>query len=80
MVLVAVVVGRNQLVMVVEMSDVLGSDHCMDHVYLVVQVRWVTVAWNGKVLMVEMGIGIVDNMGQMPIEYTVVRTGKIDLQ
>lgn len=77
---VAVVVGRNQLVMVVEMSDVLGSDYCMDHVYLVVQVRWVTVAWNGKVLMVEMGIGIVDNIGQMPIEYTVVRTGKIDLQ
>ena len=30
--------------------------------------------------MVEMGIGIVDNMGQMPTEYTVVRTGKIDLQ
>ena len=30
--------------------------------------------------MVEMGIGIVDNIGQMPIEYTVVRTGKIDLQ
>ena len=44
MVLVAVVVGRNQLVMVVEMSDVVGSDYCMDHVYLVVQVRWVTVA------------------------------------
>ena len=77
MVLVAVVVGRNQLVMVVEMSEVLGSDYCMDHVYLVVQVRWVTVAWNGKV---GIGIGIVDNMGQMPIEYTVVRTGKIDLQ
>ena len=44
MVPVAVVVGRNQLVMVVEMSDVLGSDYCMHHVYLVVQVRWVTVA------------------------------------
>ena len=44
MVPVAVVVGRNQLVMVVEMSDVLGSDYCMDHVYMVVQVRWVTVA------------------------------------
>ena len=76
-----VVVGRNRLVMVGWMAELLGRDYCMVHIYLVVQVTWVTVAWNG-VVSVEMriGIGTVDDMDQMSSEHIVVRTDTTELQ
>ena len=60
------------------MSESLGDYYCMGHIYLVVQVTLVTAAaWNGMMVSV---VGIVGDMGQMSIEYSMVRRGKIELQ
>ena len=66
------------------MAELLGSDYCMVHIYLVVQVTWVTwvtVACYGMVSVeMRIGIGTVDDVDQMSSEYIVVRTDTTELQ